>query len=356
MNAQAIPVVTPESILAELHKLAPAAQRALAADFGRAFLARVPADELEQHGSGGMGGDPAVEPGVRDAARAGPRQRARVQPGRGHRLRRRRHRRADRQRRHVLPRRFGRHGAGRARPVLAWHRASGVPGRARRRRQARRGRQRPAGIADPDPRRPHRQRSRHGFAARRIAAALADVRSAFGDWQAMRGKMEAIAGELGSRRMPASAETRAEAQEFLRWAADNHFTFLGYREYEVCEREGKRVLAAVPGTGLGIMRGHEAEAKPRPLTGLAAAGLQARHQHRPADPDQDQLALDRASPGLHGLHRRAVLRRGRQRHRRAALPRPVHLQRLQPPPLGHPAGAPALRGGDGGLRPGREQP
>jgi glutamate dehydrogenase len=106
-----------------------------------------------------------------------------------------------------------------------------------------------------------------------ILVALSDVRSAFGDWQAMRGKMEAIAQELGSRRMPASAEMRAEAQEFLRWAADNHFTFLGYREYEVCEREGKRVLAAVPGTSLGIMRGHDAEAKPRPLTGLAAAGL-----------------------------------------------------------------------------------
>jgi glutamate dehydrogenase len=72
--------------------------------------------------------------------------------------------------------------------------------------------------------------------------------------------------------MPASDATRAEAQEFLHWAADNHFTFLGFREYEVCEREGKRVLAAVPGTGLGIMR-NDTDVKPRPLKGLAASGL-----------------------------------------------------------------------------------
>jgi glutamate dehydrogenase len=106
-----------------------------------------------------------------------------------------------------------------------------------------------------------------------IATALADVRAAFADWQQMRAKMQQIASELESRPMPASAQTRAEAEEFLRWAADNHFTFLGYREYEVTERDGARALAAVAGTGLGVMRGKDAEAKPRPLTGLAASDL-----------------------------------------------------------------------------------
>jgi len=33
--------------------------------------------------------------------------------------------------------------------------------------------------------------------------------------------------------VPISAEGVAEAQEFLRWAAADHFTFLGYREYAV---------------------------------------------------------------------------------------------------------------------------
>nr|MBP8098813.1 NAD-glutamate dehydrogenase [Arenimonas sp.] len=106
-----------------------------------------------------------------------------------------------------------------------------------------------------------------------IATALADVRAAFADWEQMRGQMLQIASDLDSRQMPATSETRAEAQEFLHWAADNHFTFLGYREYVVVEHKGIRSLAAVPGSGLGVMRGKEASAKTRPLAGLAAADL-----------------------------------------------------------------------------------
>jgi len=106
-----------------------------------------------------------------------------------------------------------------------------------------------------------------------ITTALADVRAAFADWERMRGKMLQIASELDTRPMPASGETRAEAQEFLRWAADNHFTFLGYREYVVADHAGTRSLAAVPDTGLGVMRGKDASAKPRPLAGLAASDL-----------------------------------------------------------------------------------
>ncbi len=106
-----------------------------------------------------------------------------------------------------------------------------------------------------------------------IATALADVRAAFADWEQMRGTMLQIASDLDSRQMPATSETRAEAQEFLRWAADNHFTFLGYREYVVADHDGIRSLEAVSGSGLGVMRGKEASARPRPLAGLAAADL-----------------------------------------------------------------------------------
>jgi glutamate dehydrogenase len=108
-----------------------------------------------------------------------------------------------------------------------------------------------------------------------IGQSLADVRAAVADWRAMRDKMTGIADELSHRTMPATEEERAEAQAFLRWAADNHFTFLGYREYEVAERDGKRMLYPVVGSGLGLMRGTDAEATPRPLAGLAASGLRA---------------------------------------------------------------------------------
>ena len=108
-----------------------------------------------------------------------------------------------------------------------------------------------------------------------IARALDDVRASVADWKQMRAKMEAIADELGDRVMPVGEGQRAEAQAFLRWAADNHFTFLGYREYEVAPQNGKPMLCPVQGTGLGLMRGKDADAAPRPLTGLAAADLPA---------------------------------------------------------------------------------
>ena len=45
-----------------------------------------------------------------------------------------------------------------------------------------------------------------------------------------------------------------EIEAFLQWLADDHFTFLGYREYEL-GGEDPAELRAVPGTGLGILRG-----------------------------------------------------------------------------------------------------
>jgi len=106
-----------------------------------------------------------------------------------------------------------------------------------------------------------------------IAEVLADVRAAVSDWSEMRHKMLDIAGELETRTLPSTPEQRAEAEAFLRWAADNHFTFLGYREYVVANQDGKRMLCPVVGSGLGLMRGKDADAAPRPLTGLAAADL-----------------------------------------------------------------------------------
>src|SRR4249919_4205522 len=78
-----------------------------------------------------------------------------------------------------------------------------------------------------------------------IQARLADVREIVVDWSAMRSKMLEIADDLATRKMPVPDAGRAEAQEFLRWAADDHFTFLGYREYEVAKQGGEEVLRPV---------------------------------------------------------------------------------------------------------------
>jgi glutamate dehydrogenase len=104
---------------------------------------------------------------------------------------------------------------------------------------------------------------------RSIQAVLGDVRAAVADWERMRDRMLAIADDLATRPMPVSAAGRAEAQEFLRWAADNHFTFLGYREYDVVEKGQSELLCPVESSGLGLLRGKD-KGKPRDLKTLAA--------------------------------------------------------------------------------------
>ncbi len=108
---------------------------------------------------------------------------------------------------------------------------------------------------------------------RRIVDAIEDVRAAVTDWSTMKAKMSAIADELPTLNLPFAPDTLAEATDFLRWVADDHFTFLGYREYRVESAGGDDVLKAVPGTGLGIMQGDEKGVAPRSLKTLAAADL-----------------------------------------------------------------------------------
>ena len=102
-----------------------------------------------------------------------------------------------------------------------------------------------------------------------IRAVLADVRAIVGDWKAMRDKMLEVADDLSTRVMPLSDSDRREAQEFLRWAAADHFTFFGYREYEVKRKGGEGTLCAIEGSGLGLLRAQDV-GKPRLLKSLAA--------------------------------------------------------------------------------------
>ncbi|MCX4666839.1 NAD-glutamate dehydrogenase [Streptomyces sp. NBC_01381] len=82
---------------------------------------------------------------------------------------------------------------------------------------------------------------------------LSDVRETVEDWEKMRDAALRIADELPTE--PTADDLRDqevdEARELLRWLADNHFTFLGFREYDLTDDDS---LTAVPGTGLGILR------------------------------------------------------------------------------------------------------
>jgi glutamate dehydrogenase len=80
------------------------------------------------------------------------------------------------------------------------------------------------------------------------------VRAAYEDWQPMRARMEDIVKELGTPPAFLDNEETAEIRAFLAWAADHHFTFLGYRDYELATSNGEDQLKIVPRTGLGVLR------------------------------------------------------------------------------------------------------
>src|SRR5262249_55754176 len=90
---------------------------------------------------------------------------------------------------------------------------------------------------------------------RDLIPVLTDVREAVEDWPKMRSQALAIADELAGSQLPVPDRDITDGVELLRWLATDHFTFLGYREYRLTRGDdGEPALAAVLGTGLGILR------------------------------------------------------------------------------------------------------
>jgi glutamate dehydrogenase len=89
--------------------------------------------------------------------------------------------------------------------------------------------------------------------ANTLKTVLNDVREVVEDTDRMAGTARALADQLESQ--PPVDETQAgEGAALLRWLADGHFTFLGYRNYELVRDGQDRALKAVLASGLGVLR------------------------------------------------------------------------------------------------------
>jgi len=95
-----------------------------------------------------------------------------------------------------------------------------------------------------------------------VKTTLSDVALATGDWMAMREAMNRAIEELYNAPSVAPEEEVVECIEFLRWLRDEHFAFLGSRQYVFPIDEDGNLLPLEPdivkGTGLGILRNEEA--------------------------------------------------------------------------------------------------
>ncbi|MEQ1519137.1 MAG: NAD-glutamate dehydrogenase domain-containing protein, partial [Usitatibacteraceae bacterium] len=83
---------------------------------------------------------------------------------------------------------------------------------------------------------------------------LNDVRAAVEDFPAMKGKIAEMLADMGGAAKAVPLAELDEARAFLSWTAENHFTFLGYRDYELAEKNGADILKIVAKSGLGILR------------------------------------------------------------------------------------------------------
>ena len=94
-----------------------------------------------------------------------------------------------------------------------------------------------------------------------IERVLEDVILATDDYELMRERAISTREyllELRARCAGGPHEERADELEeyaaFLDWLLDEHFVFLGYREYRILEQGGERALQLAPDSGIGILR------------------------------------------------------------------------------------------------------
>lgn len=106
-----------------------------------------------------------------------------------------------------------------------------------------------------------------------LLAKIDTLDTVVGDWRQMRAQLTNIKAELSKQPIPEVYYSQQEIQAFLDWILDDHFIFLGYREYRFEGDQSVEVnankdhgteaaeldLFAIGNSGLGLLRGAEAD-------------------------------------------------------------------------------------------------
>ncbi len=103
-----------------------------------------------------------------------------------------------------------------------------------------------------------------------LTSRMAIVRTTVNDWQLMTQRLAMSIDEFGQNAPDLSEQVRKECVDFLKWAGDDHFMFIGARTYDIVVENDVAVLKVVDGTGLGLLREHGKSVLSRPLTSLSS--------------------------------------------------------------------------------------
>ena len=94
----------------------------------------------------------------------------------------------------------------------------------------------------------------HDAILQSLDSVLDDVRTSVLDWRTMQSVVKDAVSSYQRNPPPVPVEELTEAMAFLQWLLDDHFTFLGVRQYQFQGGPEKGELKPVKNSGLGILR------------------------------------------------------------------------------------------------------
>ncbi|ENS5606904.1 NAD-glutamate dehydrogenase [Vibrio mimicus] len=148
---------------------------------------------------------------------------------------------------------------------------------------------------------------------------LQDTALVVKDWKPMSSKLEHVIKQLETeqKQIPIEAERLHETIQFLRWLGNHNFTFMGYKEFDLVEKNGDTELTPTKEAGLGLFSEHERvrsvklsqfpdsarlEAK-KPFLLILTKGNKQSRIHRPAYTDYIGIKKFDAKGKVIGEHR-----------------------------------------------------
>lgn len=91
-----------------------------------------------------------------------------------------------------------------------------------------------------------------------LLSVVSDVSLTVEDWQPMLNRLQELSKDILTVKSPCDKSEVTETLEFLKWVADNNFTLMGYRSYDVKAIQGDLVLEANLESSLGLMKNSKA--------------------------------------------------------------------------------------------------
>ena len=131
----------------------------------------------------------------------------------------------------------------------------------------------------------------------KITEVYKDVKSANEDWQPMRQKIEEAIVGLRESEDILEGETLKEVLEFLTWIKDDHFTFLGYCNFDLTTTDGRLLRDPLSSNGLGVLADASIHTLSKIYDGIKFNSVARRYIHDPVP-----IAINKTSK-ISNVHR-----------------------------------------------------